>query len=191
MMGIVLPETCWACNKICNKYHLLHLVCILFPHNVFVIFVYVGRTEETLKKCLPLLWTKATMMLDWGSGTLDTTTAGIVGISYCWHGFGYCKVLILAVLTDGRWKLDATYCNTIRCHHMVWCCRQKQDVLHPAEWPPGALKTLRWQWTASVFNTWHCTGRYSNLFTADKCFKHNLTLWFGCWTGVTEKCFSL
>ena len=33
MMGIVLPETCWACNKICNKYHLLHLVGILLPHN--------------------------------------------------------------------------------------------------------------------------------------------------------------
>ena len=33
MMGIVLPETCWACNKVCNKYHLLHLVGILFPHN--------------------------------------------------------------------------------------------------------------------------------------------------------------
>ena len=32
MMGIVLPETCWSCNKICNKY-LLHLVGILFPHN--------------------------------------------------------------------------------------------------------------------------------------------------------------
>jgi len=26
-------------------------------------------------------------------------------------------VLMLAVLTDGRWKLAATYCNTIRCHH--------------------------------------------------------------------------
>ena len=33
MMGIVLPETCWASNKICNKYHLLHLVGTLFPHN--------------------------------------------------------------------------------------------------------------------------------------------------------------
>ena len=33
MMGIVLPETCWACNKICNKYNMLHLVGILFPHN--------------------------------------------------------------------------------------------------------------------------------------------------------------
>ena len=33
MMGIILPKTCWACNKICNKFHLLHLVGILFPHN--------------------------------------------------------------------------------------------------------------------------------------------------------------
>ena len=33
MMGIVLRETCWACNKICNKYHLLHLVGISFSHN--------------------------------------------------------------------------------------------------------------------------------------------------------------
>ena len=33
MMGIVFPETCWACNKICNKYHLLHLLGILFPRN--------------------------------------------------------------------------------------------------------------------------------------------------------------
>ena len=32
MMGIMVPETCWASNKICNKYHLLHLVGILFPY---------------------------------------------------------------------------------------------------------------------------------------------------------------
>ena len=32
MMGIVVPETCWASNKICGKNHLLHLVGILFPH---------------------------------------------------------------------------------------------------------------------------------------------------------------
>ena len=32
MMGIVVPETCWASDKICNKNHLLHLVGILFPH---------------------------------------------------------------------------------------------------------------------------------------------------------------
>ena len=32
MMGIIVPETCWVNNKICNKNHLLHLVGILFPH---------------------------------------------------------------------------------------------------------------------------------------------------------------
>ena len=32
MMGIMVPETCWASNKICNKTHLLHIVGILFPH---------------------------------------------------------------------------------------------------------------------------------------------------------------
>ena len=31
MMGIVVPETCWASNKNCNK-NPLHLVGILFPH---------------------------------------------------------------------------------------------------------------------------------------------------------------
>ena len=32
MMGIIVHETCWASNKICNKNHPLHLVGILFPH---------------------------------------------------------------------------------------------------------------------------------------------------------------
>jgi hypothetical protein len=32
MMGIIVPETCWASNKFCNKNNLLHLVGILFPH---------------------------------------------------------------------------------------------------------------------------------------------------------------
>ena len=40
----------------------------------------------------------------------------------CWYftllyGLGYCTVLVLAVHTDGRWKLAATYCNSIRCLH--------------------------------------------------------------------------
>ena len=38
MMCIVLPETCWACNKICNKYNLLHLVGIFFPHKYPLIY---------------------------------------------------------------------------------------------------------------------------------------------------------
>jgi hypothetical protein len=32
MMGIVVPETCSASNKIRNKNNLFHLVGILFPH---------------------------------------------------------------------------------------------------------------------------------------------------------------
>ena len=32
MMGIMVPEACWASNKICNKKPLLYLVGILFPH---------------------------------------------------------------------------------------------------------------------------------------------------------------
>jgi hypothetical protein len=32
MMGIKVPETCWASNKICDKNHLLPLVGMLFPH---------------------------------------------------------------------------------------------------------------------------------------------------------------
>ena len=32
MMGIMVPETCWASNKICSKNHLLYLVGFLFPH---------------------------------------------------------------------------------------------------------------------------------------------------------------
>jgi hypothetical protein len=32
MMGIMVPETCWASNKIFNKNHLLHIVGILLPH---------------------------------------------------------------------------------------------------------------------------------------------------------------
>jgi hypothetical protein len=34
MTSIVVPETFWAGNKICNKNHLLHLVGILFPQDV-------------------------------------------------------------------------------------------------------------------------------------------------------------
>jgi len=40
----------------------------------------------------------------------------------CWYfillyGFGYCTLWMLAVLSDGRWKLHATYCITNKCHH--------------------------------------------------------------------------
>ena len=43
MMGIMVPETCWASNKICNKHHLLRLVGILFPHVLNLFFFMVTK----------------------------------------------------------------------------------------------------------------------------------------------------
>jgi hypothetical protein len=49
MMGIRVPETCWASNKICNKNHLLHVVGILFPHMVLF-----SSTDSMWQVCKPL-----------------------------------------------------------------------------------------------------------------------------------------
>ena len=45
MMGIVVPETCWARNKICNKNHLLHQVGFLFPH------IKITEFKDTISVC--------------------------------------------------------------------------------------------------------------------------------------------
>ena len=52
MMGIMVPETCWASNKICNKYHLLHLAGILFPH------INDDARSKSLRKKSNLYWQK-------------------------------------------------------------------------------------------------------------------------------------
>ena len=70
---------------------------------------------------------------------------------------------------------------------MVLCSRQTQDVLHPAECLPGTLKMSEWQWRASVFIRWHCTGSSSSPFTDDFCLHRNLTLWFPCWLNISDK----
>jgi len=82
-----------------------------------ILCLYFGRHEETSQNRLLLLWTEPAMMWDWGSTSLDITTDGFVGVLQCWYGYVCCTVVMLAVLTDGRWKLAATYCNSIRCHH--------------------------------------------------------------------------
>ena len=51
MMGIMVPETCWANNKICNKYHLLHLVGILFPDIRLQSSEFNGWTHSRNKSC--------------------------------------------------------------------------------------------------------------------------------------------
>ena len=58
MMRIMLPGTCWASNKICNKYHLLHLVGILFPHINFNC-VFIIKINTLPRVCIPqciLIW---------------------------------------------------------------------------------------------------------------------------------------
>jgi hypothetical protein len=116
------------------------------------------QAGRDIREEMLLLWTKAAMMLDWGSSTLDIATAGIVGVSYC------CMVLCIALcccwqclLTVGANLLPHTV-TPLDVTTVAWCCRQTQDVLHPAECPPTALQTSQWQWTASVFTTWHCKG---------------------------------
>ena len=55
MMGITVPETCWASHKICTKNHLLHLVGILFPH----INDDAGQNHfKFIKLCLHVIQTK-------------------------------------------------------------------------------------------------------------------------------------
>ena len=53
MMGIVLPETCWACNKICNKYHLVHLVGILFPNSIGKVKPFQATMADGIPTDLP------------------------------------------------------------------------------------------------------------------------------------------
>ena len=53
MMGIMVLETCWASNKICNKNHLLHLVCILFPHISTTYCCYQSQSSQQSQLLLP------------------------------------------------------------------------------------------------------------------------------------------
>jgi hypothetical protein len=65
---------------------------------------------------------------------------------------------------------------------VAWCCRQTQDILHPAEWQPGTLQISESRWTESVITTWHCTGRSCSLFGEVWCSQQTMTLWFVSWT---------
>jgi len=121
---------------------------------------------------------------------LDVTRAGIVGISYCWYGFGYCTVLMLAVLTDGRWKLAVTYCNTIICGHSGMMLYTDPRRSKPCRMTASSTAISEWQWTASVWTLCYCTRRNSRMFTPDKCLQHYLTLWLSFWTRVPDQCVS-
>ena len=83
-------------------------------------FFYFGRHEDTWNNRLLFVWTKAAVMLDWGKRKSCGITSTEIDLCFILlYDFVCCPVLVLAVLTDGRWKLAATYCNTIICHHMA------------------------------------------------------------------------
>ena len=129
---------------------------------------------------LPWSWTEeAATRTSQELGLLEFQIACMVlGIALCW-----CWQCLLTVggnlLPHTVTQLDVTT--------VAWCCRQTQDVLHPAECALGTLET-EWLWTAGVFSPWHCVGSFNNLFTPKKCLQHYLTLWFGSWTFVHGKC---
>ena len=143
---VILARNIFLCNQGRRLRRLQasgHTDCAV--HCVTLWLLYVGRPGETSDTRLLQLWTKAAMMLDWGSSTLDITTAGIVGVSYwctvlcvalCW-----CSQCLLTV--GGNWLLHTV--TPLDVSTVVWCCRQTQDVLHRAECPRSLVQQCKHQ----------------------------------------------
>jgi len=73
----------------------------------------------------------------------------------CWYflllyDFVYCTVLMWAVLTDGRWKLAATYFNTVRCHHCDVMLYTYPGISTPCSKPASSTTNI----TVTVDSTW-------------------------------------
>ena len=124
------------------------------------------------KQRLPWCWTEEAAA--WISQQLGLLVFRIVGmvlcIALCW-----CWQCLLMV---GGNLLPHTV-TLLDVITVAWCCRQTQDVLHPAECPPGALQTSQLQWTAIVFTDCYSSWSSCSLFTEDWCLQHYLILWFG------------
>jgi hypothetical protein len=69
MMGIMVPETCRASSKICNKNRLLHLVGICFKHDE--IYSHFFRLYERLQCCLRELLIALISEMKNNSGTIE------------------------------------------------------------------------------------------------------------------------
>jgi hypothetical protein len=91
MMGIKVPQTCWASNKFCNKNHLLHLVGILFPQIMlgFVLCIlksysltnkiaYIFTLFQSLWVCIHF-WTRNIQIYGPGSVVGIATAYGLDG----------------------------------------------------------------------------------------------------------------
>ena len=140
---------------------------------------YQRRDYFRCVQSLPWRWTE--VAAPWISQQLGLLVLHIAGVVLC-IALCCCGQCLLTV-GGNLLPHTVTPCDVTT---VAWCCRQTQGFLHPAEWLPGTQQT-EWQWTTRGFTTWHCTGRCSSLFTADKCFQQYLTLWFRCWTGVADK----
>ena len=134
-------------------------------------FVVCWQSWRDIWEEISVAMNKAAMMLDWGSSTLDITAAGIVGISHCCMVLGIARCWCWQCLVTVDGNLLPHTVTPLDVTTVAWCCRQTQDVLHPAECPTAALHTSQWQWTASVCTPWYNRGSYSSLFTADKCLQ--------------------
>jgi len=68
---------------------------------------------------------------------------------------------------------------------VAWCCRQNQDVLHPAECPPATLQTSKWQWQ-------HVSSFLDNNLEVPAVFLLKisvLSFWVGCGWIRLHHCF--
>ena len=58
------------------------------------------------------------------------------------YGFVYCTVLMLAVVTDGRWKLAATYCNKFSCQHCDMMLQTDPGRSTPCRMPASSTANI-------------------------------------------------
>jgi len=84
---------------------------------------------------LPLCWTEgAAPWISQQLGMLVLHIAGtvmVIALCWCWQCLLTVRGNLLPLIST---PLDVTI--------VAWCCRQTQDVLHPAECPPAALQHI-------------------------------------------------
>ena len=116
MMGMMVPETCWASNKICNKNHLLHLVGILFPHVTSVYVNLIVLYESILCYIMlydRLTWVRVQMVMLWDRviyGHLMFSCYNISDrVSFLFHGMrlNVCQCNRIQYSTESRtWNMQ-------------------------------------------------------------------------------------
>jgi len=70
---------------------------------------------------------------------LDITTAETFGTSHRLYSFGDCTCWCWQCLLTVGGNLLPHIVTSLDVTTVAWCCRQTQDVLHPAECPPAAV----------------------------------------------------